>query len=88
VKEIYEWIAGNCPGQEKGLLLTFSSVTDEETRTFLQEHGVSALAKPFEVADLIEQVRALSQREGKTPKTPTDTEEKSEDKAATAGAGA
>jgi len=45
---------------------------------------VPALAKPFEVADLIEQVRALSQREGKTPKTPTDTEEKSEDKAATA----
>ena len=88
VKEIYEWIAGNCPGQEKGLLLTFSSVTDEETRTFLQEHGVPALAKPFEVADLIEQVRALSQREGKTPKTPTDTEEKSEDKAAAAGAGA
>jgi DNA-binding response OmpR family regulator len=49
---------------------------------------VPALAKPFEVADLIEQVRALSQREGKTPKTPTDTEEKSEDKAAAAGAGA
>jgi hypothetical protein len=53
------------------------------------------LAKPFEVADLISQVRGLSQRAGKpavkTPdlKTPDDkTTEKNEEIASAAGAGA
>jgi PAS domain S-box-containing protein len=63
-QEMYEWIAKNRPGMEKGLLLTFSSVTDPQTRSFLQEQGVPSLAKPFEVADLISQVRGLIQREG------------------------
>lgn len=67
-REMYEWIASNCPGLEKGLLLTFSSVTDAQTRAFLQEQSVPSLAKPFEVADLISQVRLLSQREGKSEK--------------------
>jgi two-component system NtrC family sensor kinase len=62
-QEMYEWIAKNCPGLEKGLLLTFSTVTDQQTRNFLHEQGVPSLAKPFEVADLISHVRALSQRE-------------------------
>src|SRR6266851_5521295 len=68
-REMYEWIAQNRPGLEKGLLLTFSTVTDAETRSFLHEHGVPSLAKPFEVADLISQVRVLAQREGKPGKT-------------------
>jgi PAS domain S-box-containing protein len=83
-REMYDWIAQHCPGLEKGLLLTFSTVIDEETRTFLQEHGVPALAKPFEVADLITQVRALSQREDKPS---AKAKEKSEDKSYAAGAG-
>ncbi len=83
-QEIYGWIAKNCPGLEKGLLLTFSTVTDQETRSFLQEHGVPSLAKPFEVADLISQVRGLSQREGKPA---LKTKEKNEEKAYVAGAG-
>ena len=62
-REMYEWIAKNRPGQEKGLLLTSSTMTDAETRSFLQEQTVPSLAKPFEVADLIAQVRALSQRD-------------------------
>jgi two-component system, NtrC family, sensor kinase len=62
--EIYEWIAQNCPGLEKALLLTFSTVTDEQTRIFLQRNQVPSLSKPFEVSDLISQVRALSQRNG------------------------
>ena len=84
-QEMYDWIAKNRPGLEKGLLLTFSTMTDAPTRSFLQEHGVPSLAKPFEVADLISQVRALSQREGK-PDTKTTTDKK-EEKAYTAGAG-
>jgi DNA-binding response OmpR family regulator len=81
-KEIYEWIATNYPGREKGLLLTFSTVTDHETRSFLQQHGVPSLAKPFEVADLISQVRALSQREGKTAAASSEP-----DKSSVVGAG-
>ena len=83
-EEMYEWIARNCPGLEKGLLLTFSTVTDQQTRSFLQEKGVPSLAKPFEVADLIAQVRALSQREGKPA---TETKENNEEKASAATAG-
>jgi two-component system NtrC family sensor kinase len=74
-KEIYEWILTNHPGREKSLLLTFSTVTDHETRSFLQQRGVPSLAKPFEVADLISHVRALSQREGKL--AAADSEDKS-----------
>jgi len=84
-REMYEWIAKNCPGMEKGLLLTFSTVTDAQTRSFLQEQGVPSLAKPFEVADLISQVRALSQREGNLAMK---TKEKNEEKASVASAGA
>jgi len=83
-REMYEWIAQNRPGLEKGLLLTFSTVTDAETRSFLHEHGVPSLAKPFEVADLISQVRMLAQREG----NPTmKTNSKNEEKASMASAG-
>jgi two-component system NtrC family sensor kinase len=83
-QEMYEWIANNCPGLEKGLLLTFSTVTDAQIRSFLQEKGVPSLAKPFEVADLISQVRGLSQREGKQV---TETKENNEEKASAATAG-
>src|SRR5712671_2184531 len=83
-REMYEWIAKNCPGMEKGLLLTFSTVTDAETRSFLHEHGVPALAKPFEVADLISQVRVLAQREGKPAMK---TNNKNEERAFMASAG-
>jgi two-component system NtrC family sensor kinase len=64
-REMYEWISTSFPGREKGLLLTFSTMIDQETRSFLQEHGVTSLTKPFEVADLISNVRMLSQRDGK-----------------------
>src|SRR6202521_1401954 len=84
-REMYEWIAKNRPGLEKGLLLTFSTVTDAETRSFLHEHGVPSLAKPFEVADLISQVRVLAQREGK-PAMKTQDKDKNEDKASMASA--
>jgi two-component system NtrC family sensor kinase len=92
-KDIYEWIATNCPGVEKGLLLTFSTLTDQETRTFLQEKGLPTLAKPFEVADLISNVRTLIQREGKPtttkPPAPNPTaQETNEAKTSAAGAGA
>jgi PAS domain S-box-containing protein len=61
--EMYRWMAANCAGMEKRLLLTFSTVTDPETRRFLQDQNVPSLAKPFEVADLISQVLRLLQRE-------------------------
>ncbi len=90
-KEMYEWMAGNGSGQEKGLLLTFSTVIDADTRSFLQEHSVPSLAKPFEVADLISHVRTLSQRERKPEKTVSDAASAAKEggeKAAVASAGA
>ena len=64
-QEFHQWIAANRPGQEKGLILTFSSMIDPATRSFLQENQVPSLAKPFEVADLIAQVRSLTQKNSK-----------------------
>ena len=61
-EEAFEWVAANCPGVEKQLLFTFSSMLDERTRNFLQEHAVPALSKPFEVGDLINQVRTLAEK--------------------------
>jgi len=68
--EMYEWIAQNYPGLEKGLLLTFSTVADEQTRSFLQEKSVPSLSKPFEMADLISQVRGLTHRNGNSATQP------------------
>jgi two-component system NtrC family sensor kinase len=82
---MYDWIAQNCPGLENGLLLTFSTVTDEPTRNFLQEKSVPSLSKPFEVADLISQVRGLSHRNGKSAAKSND---RNKEKASVAGAGA
>jgi hypothetical protein len=44
---------------EKHLLFTFSSVAEQEIRTFLHDRNVPCLVKPFEVADLISQARRL-----------------------------
>ncbi|MGB9235406.1 MAG: GAF domain-containing protein [Terriglobales bacterium] len=81
VQEIYQWVASSCAGMEKNLLFTFSSVTDAETRSSLQQHNLSSLAKPFEVADLISHVRALIPKQAKA------APETSEAKAASASAG-
>jgi two-component system NtrC family sensor kinase len=62
-QEMYAWIAINRAGMENKLLLMFSSVTDPATRSFLEQSHVPSLAKPFEVADLISQVRGLLQKE-------------------------
>ena len=66
LQEVYRWISDNCPGMERALLFTFSSDTDTETRAFLREHNTPSLAKPFEVADLISQVRSLARRQDKS----------------------
>jgi two-component system NtrC family sensor kinase len=60
--EIYRWVAEKCPGMEKCLLFTFSSVMDSDTRNFLQTNNVPFLVKPFEVGDLITVARKLLQK--------------------------
>jgi hypothetical protein len=52
----------NCPGMEKHLLFTFSTVAEPEVRSFLQEKSVPCPVKPFEVADLIAHARRLMQK--------------------------
>jgi PAS domain S-box-containing protein len=61
--ELYKWIAENRPELKRHLMFTFSTVAEQEVRAFLQENGISYLAKPFEVADLIAHARRLLQRE-------------------------
>ncbi|MGD0183324.1 MAG: ATP-binding protein, partial [Terriglobales bacterium] len=61
-REIYAWLVENCPGMEKHLLLTFSSVAEPDVRSFLQDKSVPCLVKPFEVADLITHARRLMQK--------------------------
>jgi len=75
--EAVHWMAAKCPGMEKKLLITFSTVADPETRAFLQEQGIPSLAKPFEVADLISNMRRLLQADTKTAE-PGDRTEKTE----------
>lgn len=87
IQEMYQWIATNHAGMEKALLFTFSSITDAETRAFLQEHGIPSLAKPFEVADLITHVRSLITKQGKASSHPDEASTNTAEKASAARAG-
>jgi len=60
--EIYKWLAEKSPGAEKRVMFTFSTMIDPEVRSFLQEHNVPFLVKPFEVSDLISAARKLTQK--------------------------
>jgi PAS domain S-box-containing protein len=60
--DVYRWIVEKCPGLEKHLLFTFSTVAEPEIRTFLHQNNLPYLVKPFEVADLISQARRLLQK--------------------------
>jgi len=60
--ELLRWISENHGGLERHLLVTFSNAAELEVRTFLQDKSVPFLVKPFEVAELITQVRQLLQK--------------------------
>jgi two-component system NtrC family sensor kinase len=60
--DVYRWIVEKCPGLEKHLLFTFSTVAEPQIRTFLHQNNLPYLVKPFEVADLISQARRLLQK--------------------------
>ncbi len=62
VSEVYGWLSKNCPGMEKRVLFTFSSVPEPEIRAVLQENNAASLVKPFEIAELISQARRLLQK--------------------------
>jgi PAS domain S-box-containing protein len=60
--DAHRWIGAACPGLEKKLLFTFSSIADTEIRNYLQANQIPSLVKPFEVADLISQARRMLQK--------------------------
>jgi two-component system NtrC family sensor kinase len=60
--DAHRWIGVACPGLEKKMLFTFSSIADSDIRNYLQGNGIASLVKPFEVVDLISQARRLLQR--------------------------
>jgi len=62
-KEAYEWLREHCPGLETHFLATVSNGQEfAELRNFLQERNVPYMVKPFEIAELISQVRRLLQK--------------------------
>ena len=61
-QDAHRWVGVACPGLEKKLLFTFSSVAEQDTKNYLQGNGVPSLVKPFEVVDLIAQARKLLQK--------------------------
>ena len=60
--DAHRWIGAACPGLEKKVMFTFSNVAEPEVRSYLQQHHISSLVKPFEIADLIVQARKLLQK--------------------------
>lgn len=61
-KDAYLWFKEHCPEMERHVMFTFSSTADIKECDFLQENNLPYLLKPFEVADLILQVRRLLQK--------------------------
>lgn len=60
--DAHRWVGVACPGLEKKMLFTFSSIADQDIRNYLQNNGISSLVKPFEVVDLIAQARRMLQK--------------------------
>ena len=61
-QDAHRWVGVACPGLEKKMIFTFSSIADQEIRNYLHGNGIASLVKPFEVVDLISQARRLLQR--------------------------
>jgi two-component system NtrC family sensor kinase len=59
VAETCRWIRETWPELSQHLLLTFSSLTEPDIRRYLEENRIAFLVKPFEVGDLIANVRKL-----------------------------
>jgi CheY-like chemotaxis protein len=60
--DAHRWVGVACPGLEKKILFTFSSIAEQDVRNYLQSQGIASLVKPFEVVDLISQARRLLQK--------------------------
>jgi PAS domain S-box-containing protein len=60
--DAHRWIGAACPGLEKKVLFTFSSVAEKDVRAYLQQAHIPSLVKPFEVAELISHARRLLQK--------------------------
>jgi PAS domain S-box-containing protein len=60
--DAHRWVGVACPGLEKKMIFTFSTIAETETKNYLQANGITSLVKPFEVVDLIAQARRLLQK--------------------------
>jgi len=59
VEETQRWFTETWPSLSGRLLFTFSSLTEPEVRSFLEQNHVPFLVKPFEIGDLIANARKL-----------------------------
>lgn len=51
--DVYHWISNNRPELKSCVILTFSSLSAGELKTFVEENRVPYIMKPFEVSELI-----------------------------------
>jgi PAS domain S-box-containing protein len=59
IPETCRWLEEKWPQLSHHFLFTFSSLSETEVRGFLEENKIPFLVKPFEVGDLIVQVRKM-----------------------------
>jgi two-component system NtrC family sensor kinase len=59
VPETHAWVLENWPSLAGHFLFTFSSLADQDVRSFLEQNKVLFLVKPFEIGDLIANARKL-----------------------------
>lgn len=59
VPETWRWLSETWPELSQHCLLTFSSLAESDVRRYLEENRIPFLVKPFEVGDLIANVRRV-----------------------------
>jgi PAS domain S-box-containing protein len=59
VEEMHRWVVETYPSISAHLLFTFSSLSEPEIRSFLEQNEIRFLVKPFEIGDLITNARRL-----------------------------
>jgi two-component system NtrC family sensor kinase len=62
IQETRKWLLQTWPEMSGRVMFTFSSLAEPEARSFLEKNDVQYLVKPFEVGDLISNVRKLLEK--------------------------
>jgi DNA-binding response OmpR family regulator len=67
-KSLYDHIKADYPDMAARMLFVTGMANDPETRRFLDRTGRPVIAKPFELAQLLDTVRSVAEHAGRTSK--------------------